>query len=112
MKKNVLQNLVCTFFLEETTSSGIKPGRSSDESMLIKRKRIEAVSPSDRRVRERNENFTSSKNLTHSEPSKRPKTGIFFQRDSATVNIKKNFSIFKPHFPYLGTTNSLYCPRL
>ncbi len=58
---------------------------------MIKRKRIEGASPNDRRVGERNENFTSSKNLTHSEPSKRPKTGIFFQRDSLAVN--KNYSL-------------------
>ncbi|CAF0951740.1 unnamed protein product [Rotaria sordida] len=64
-----------------TSSSGIKPGRSSDESLMIKRKRIDAVSPIDRKVGERNGNITSSKNLTNSEPSKRPKTGIFFQRD-------------------------------
>ncbi|CAF3370644.1 unnamed protein product [Rotaria sp. Silwood1] len=64
-----------------TSSSGIKPGRSSDESLTIKRKRIDVVSPSDRKVGERNGNLISSKNLTNSEPSKRPKTGIFFQRD-------------------------------
>ncbi|CAF2371700.1 unnamed protein product [Rotaria sp. Silwood2] len=64
-----------------TSSSGIKPGRSSDESLTIKRKHIDFVSPSERKVGERNGNFTSSKNLTNSEPSKRPKTGIFFQRD-------------------------------
>ncbi|CAF0934143.1 unnamed protein product [Adineta steineri] len=67
-----------------TVSPGMKPGRSSDESILIKRKRIDAVSPSDRKVNERNGNLASIKHLTHSEPSKRPKTGIFFQRDSST----------------------------
>ncbi len=75
-------------YLEVASSAGIKPGRSSDESVMIKRKRIDAVSPNDRRTGERNENVTLSKNLTHSEPSKRPKTGIFFQRDSSAVNIK------------------------
>lgn len=84
-RREIPSNLV--FFLEVTTNSGIKPGRSSDESIMIKRKRIDAVSPIDRRVRERNENSTSSKILTNSEPLKRPKTGIFFQRDTSTVNI-------------------------
>lgn len=61
----------------------VKPsGRSSDESVLIKRKRIDAISPSDRRIGEKNGSTSSTKNLTQSEPSKRPKTGIFFQRDS------------------------------
>jgi hypothetical protein len=86
------------YYLEVTSDSGIKPGRSSDESIVIKRKRIDGVSPSDRRVGERNENVTSSKNLTHSEPSKRPKTGIFFQRDSLTVNIRISSPMYKTKF--------------
>lgn len=62
-----------------------KPGRLSDESAAIKRKRLDAVSPSDRKVGERNGNITTTKTLSNSEPSKRPKTGIFFQRDSSSV---------------------------
>jgi len=65
---------------------------------MIKRKRLDVGSPSDRQVGERNENLTSSKNLTHSEPSKRPKTGIFFQRDSLTVHIKFSFLLIKTKF--------------
>jgi hypothetical protein len=70
---------------------------------MIKRKRLDGVSPSDRRVGERNENVTVSKNLTHSEPSKRPKTGIFFQREAVTVTIfidslfEKKESYFRNH---------------
>ncbi|CAF1066466.1 unnamed protein product [Adineta ricciae] len=67
-----------------SSNSGIKSGRSSDESLLIKRKRIDADSPSDRKVGERNGNVNAAKNLTLSEPSKRPKTGVFFQRDTTT----------------------------
>jgi hypothetical protein len=58
---------------------------------LIKRKRLDAVSPNDRKAGERNGNIIPSKNLTHSEPSKRPKTGIFFQRDSPAVRIKTSY---------------------
>jgi hypothetical protein len=65
---------------------------------MIKRKRLDVGSPSDRQVGERNENLTSSKNLTHSEPSKRPKTGIFFQRDSLAVHIKFSFLLIKTKF--------------
>lgn len=74
-------SILFVVYLEGTSNSPIKPARSSDESIVIKRKRIDAV--------DRRENISSSKNLTHSEPSKRPKTGIFFQRDSSTVNIHK-----------------------
>ena len=74
-------------YLEVTSNSTIKSGRSSDESLVAKRKRIDVVSPSDRRAVDRHANIPSSKTLAHSEPSKRPKTNIFFQRDSATVNI-------------------------
>jgi hypothetical protein len=73
----------------------MKPGRSSDESIVIKRKRIDGISPNDRKVGERNENLTSSKHITHSEPSKRPKTGIFFQRDPLAVNTKLDFLLIK-----------------
>jgi hypothetical protein len=62
---------------------------------VIKRKRIDAVSPSDRKVGEKNDNLTSSKNLTQSEPSKRPKTGVFFQRDSSAVSIKFSLLFIK-----------------
>jgi hypothetical protein len=75
-------------YLGVSANREIKPGRSSDESMLIKRKRIDTISPNDRKVGERNGNLPASKNLTNSEPSKRPKTGIFFQRDSPAVCIK------------------------
>lgn len=85
-----LSHLIC--ILEGTMNPTMKSGRSSDESIAIKRKRIDAVSPSDRRVTDRHEVLPSSKNLTHSEPSKRPKSGIFFQRDSPTVNISSSSS--------------------
>ena len=58
---------------------------------MIKRKRTDAASPGDRRVGNRNQNLTPSKNLTHSEPSKRPKTGIFFQRDSSSTVVTPPF---------------------
>lgn len=48
---------------------------------------MDAISPSDRKVGERNGNVNTAKNLTLSEPSKRPKTGVFFQRDTAAVRI-------------------------
>ncbi|CAM4927111.1 unnamed protein product [Rotaria socialis] len=64
-----------------TSNSEVKSRRSSDESMNIKRKRLDAASPSDRKEGERNGNSIITKNLTNSEPLKRPKTGIFFQRD-------------------------------
>jgi hypothetical protein len=76
----------------------MKPGRSSDESIVIKRKRIDGTSPNDRKVGERNENLTLSKHITHSEPSKRPKTGIFFQRDPLAVNTKLYFLPIKTKF--------------
>ncbi len=80
-------------YLEAPSDSPVKPGRTSDQSILIKRKRIDAASPNDRRVGDKTQNFPSSKNLTHSEPSKRPKTGIFFQRDSSvTVGIHHSSS--------------------
>jgi hypothetical protein len=102
--KNLFK-LNLNFYLEGTTKSAIKSGRSSDESIMIKRKHIDNASPS--------EKFTSSKTLTHSEPSKRPKTGIFFQRDSSVVNIKSSLLLPKIKFIFsLGATNSLYCPWL
>ena len=61
---------------------------------MTKRKRIDAVSPHNRKVGERNENVTSSKRSTHVEYPKRPKTGIFFQRDPSAVRIQIYLSLF------------------
>ena len=55
---------------------------------MAKRKRIDGPSPNDRRMGERNGGVTPSKTLTQFDPSKRPKTGIFFQRDSAIVRVR------------------------
>jgi len=55
--------------------STVKSNRLSDDSLMMKRKHI---SPSERKT---NEN-PSTKVTPQSEPSKRPKTGIFFHRDS------------------------------
>lgn len=76
---------VCPPCQGNSQQKGTKPARLSDESMMIKRKRIEGVSPSDRKMGERYNPLVASKPISHSEPSKRPKTGIFFHRDAPAV---------------------------
>lgn len=90
-------------YVEVPVNPGEKSGRSSDESALIKRKRIDAVSPNDRRAGERNGSVPISKNLTQSEPSKRPKAGIFFQRESSSSSsaVCRNFLFFSSNNIYL-----------
>jgi hypothetical protein len=65
----------------------MKSGRLSDESMIIKRKRIDGVSQRDSKIVQKYDLLTSNKTLSSSEPSKRPKTGIFFHRDTHAVRF-------------------------
>lgn len=53
---------------------------------MIKRKRPEGFPATDLKMKDRHETITSSKTAPIAiEPTKRAKTGIFFQRDSNNV---------------------------
>jgi hypothetical protein len=93
-------------YLGVSANREIKPGRSSDESMLIKRKRIDTISPNDRKVGERNGNLPASKNLTNSEPSKRPKTGFTSSmHQTSFIKIKFFFQESQIHCIVHGCSN-------
>ena len=88
------QSFSALFKITKVIVSGTSPpketksGRLSDESLMIKRKRIEGGSPNERKLGGRYEHLVASKPISQSEPSKRPKTGIFFHRDAPAVCLK------------------------
>ena len=78
---------------------------------MAKRKRIDGPSSNERRMGERNGGVTPSKTLTQFDPAKRPKTGIFFQRDSAIVSVRADLPSLDSLLPS-GAIHPLHCTRV
>jgi hypothetical protein len=67
-----------------TAKSVIKSARSSEESILTKRKRSDNIPPS---INHKNrENGILSKSISHDESTKRPKKCLFLQSHSLPVS--------------------------
>ncbi len=62
-----------------------KPTKSSEESIPIKRQRSDGLLPSNNHKVRGNEIL--SKSISHDESTKKPKTNLFSQHNSLTVNI-------------------------